>query len=123
MPAKSLELRHTIHLITELSSEIEEIEAVIQSIMYELHSPITTIPGIGFRMGAIILTEIGDFSHFDSSDKIIAYSGMSSPAYQSGQLTNGYARMEKCGLSMRWRNTVKRIAWLRDFCSIARWCL
>lgn len=64
MPAKSLELRHTIRLIRELDAEIEEIEAAIQTIMEELRSPITTIPGIGFRMGAMILAEVGDFSRF-----------------------------------------------------------
>ena len=42
MPAKSLELQHTIRLIRELDAEIEEIEAAIQTIMDELHSPITT---------------------------------------------------------------------------------
>ena len=47
MPAKSLELQHTIRLIRELDAEIEEIESAIQAIMDELHSPITTIPGIG----------------------------------------------------------------------------
>jgi transposase len=54
MPAKSLELRHTIHLIQELDAEIDEIEAEIQKIMDEQHSPITTIPGIGCGMGAMI---------------------------------------------------------------------
>jgi len=97
IPAKSLELRHTIQLIRELDAEIEEIEAAIQSIMDELRSPITTIPGIGFRMGAMILAEVGDFSRFDSPDKVLAYAGMSPSTYQSGQLTNGYARMEKRG--------------------------
>lgn len=77
MPAKSLELQHTIRLIRELDAEIEEIEAAIQSIMDELHSPITTIPGISYRMGAIILAEVGDFSRFDSPDKLLAYAGMS----------------------------------------------
>jgi len=70
MPAKSLELRHAILLIRELDTEIEEIETAIQSIMDELHSPITTIPGIGTRMGAMILAEVGDFSRFDSPDSI-----------------------------------------------------
>ena len=47
MPAKSLELRHTIHLIHGLDTEIE---AAIQSMMEEIQSPITTIPGISVRM-------------------------------------------------------------------------
>ena len=97
MPAKSLELRHTIRLIRELDAEIEDVEAAIQAIMDELHSPITTIPGIGFRMGAMILAEVGDFSRFDSPDKVLAYAGLSPSTYQSGQMSNCYAHMEKRG--------------------------
>ena len=97
MPAKSLELRHTIRLIRELDAEINEVESDIQAIMDELHSPITTIPGIGYRMGAMILAETGDFSRFDSPDKLLAYAGLSPSTYQSGQLTNCYAHMEKRG--------------------------
>ena len=59
--------------------------------------PILTIPGISYRMGAMILAEIGDFSHFDSPDKILAYAGLSPSTYQSGQLNNSYAHMEKRG--------------------------
>ena len=97
MPAKSLELQHTIRLIRELNAEIEEIETAIQAIMDELHSPITTIPGIGCRMGAMILAEVGNFSRFDSPDKLLAYAGMSPSTYQSGQLKNCYPHMEKRG--------------------------
>lgn len=57
MPAKSLELQHTIRLIRELDAEIEDIETAIQAIVDEMQSPITTIPGMGVRMGAVILAE------------------------------------------------------------------
>ncbi len=97
MPAKSLELKHTIRLIRELDAEIEEIEASICRIMDELAPPILTIPGISYRMGAMILAEIGDFSRFDSPDKILAYAGLSPSIYQSGQLSNAYPHMEKRG--------------------------
>ena len=97
MPAKSLELQHTIRLIRELDNEIAEIEGQIQAIMDELHSPITTIPGLGFRMAAMILAEVGDFTRFDSPDKLLAYAGMSPSTYQSGQLKNCYPHMEKRG--------------------------
>jgi len=98
MPAKSLELKHTIKLIQELTLEINEIEAAIKRIMdEEIKSPILTIPGISYRMGAMILAEIGDFSRFDSADKILAYAGMSPSTYQSGQLDNCYSHMEKRG--------------------------
>ena len=97
MPAKSLELKHTLRLIGELDSEISEIESEIKRIMDEIHSPILTIPGIGYRMGAMILAEIGDFSRFDSPDKILAYAGASPSTYQSGQLESSYSHMEKRG--------------------------
>ena len=98
MPAKSLELKHIIKLIQELTIEINEIEAAIKRIMdEEIQSPITTIPGISYRMGAMIIAEIGDFSRFDSADKILAYAGMSPSTYQSGKLDNCYSHMEKRG--------------------------
>ena len=97
MPAKSLELQHTIRLIRELDAEIAEIEERIQSIMNDLHSPITTIPGMGVRMAAMILAEVGDFTRFVSPDKLLAYAGMSPSTYQSGQLKNCYPHMEKRG--------------------------
>lgn len=97
MPAKSLELQHTIRLIRELDAEIAEIEAEIETMMDKIQSPITTIPGMGFRMAAMILAEIGDFSRFESPDKLLAYAGMSPSTYQSGQLKNCYPHMEKRG--------------------------
>ena len=84
MPAKSLELKHTIKLIQELDSEIDEIENEIKIIMDE----------INYRMGAMIIAEIGDFNRLDSPDKILAYAGFSPSTYQSGQLDGAYSHME-----------------------------
>lgn len=97
MPAKSLELQHTIRLIREFDAEIAEVEAAIREIMDEIAPPILSIPGISYRMGAMIIAEIGDFSRFDSPDKILAYAGFSPSTYQSGKLNNAYAHMEKRG--------------------------
>ena len=97
MPAKSLELKHTIKLIRELDAEIEEIEFHIEIIMDEINSPILTIPGISYRMGAMIIAEIGDFDNFNSPNKILAYAGLSPSTYQSGQLTSSCSHMEKRG--------------------------
>lgn len=97
MPAKSLELKHTIKLIGELTSEIDEIEAEIECIVDNLDTTLITIPGISYSTAAPILAEIGDFSNFATPDKILAFAGMSPSTYQSGQLTNCYAHMEKRG--------------------------
>lgn len=97
MPAKSSELKHTIKLIQELTVEINEIGAIIKRIMDGIQSPILTIPGISYRMRAMTIAEIGNFSRFNSADKILAYAGMSTSTYQFGQLDNCYSHMEKRG--------------------------
>ena len=98
MPAKSMELKHTIKLIQELTSEITEIEDFIQQIMDELNTPIISIPaGMRVNSAAVIFAEIGDFSRFDSPDKILAYARISPSTYQSEQLDNRYSHMETRG--------------------------
>lgn len=97
IPAKSLELKHTINLISELTTEIDEIEAEIKRIVNDSGTTLLTIPGISYSTAAPILAEIGDFSNFETPDKILAFAGMSPSTYQSGQLTNCYAHMEKRG--------------------------
>jgi len=97
MPAKSMELKHTIHLIEVMTEEIDEVEASIKSIMDTCNSPIMTLPGISYRMGAMILAEIGDFTRFSNADQILAFAGLSPSTYQSGQLDSSYSHMEKRG--------------------------
>lgn len=97
MPAKSLELKHTIKLIGELNDEIDEIETEIKKIVDESETILITIPGLSYATVSVIIAEIGDFSNFSTPNKILAFAGMSPSTYQSGQLTNCYARMEKRG--------------------------
>lgn len=96
--AKSWELQYTIRLIRELDAAISKIEAESETIMInEIQSPITIIPGIGYRMGAMILAEAVDLSWFDALDKLLAYAGMSPSTYQLRNLKNCYPYMEKRG--------------------------
>ena len=93
--AKAMELRQTIKLIQILDSDIAEIEEQIQTHVQD--SPITTIPGISFRMAAMIQAEIGDFNNFSSPDKILAFAGLSPTTYQSGNFVSSKAKMDKRG--------------------------
>lgn len=61
--------------------------------MDEINPSIFTIPSTSYRMGAII----GDFSRFDSTDKLLAYAEMSPSTYQSRQLDSNHSHMEKRG--------------------------
>ena len=63
----------------------------------ELQSPILTILGISYRIGAIILAEVSHFSRFYSPDKILTYAGLSPSTYKSRQLISSCSHMEKHG--------------------------
>ena len=97
MPAKALELKHTISLIEVLTEEINEVDAEIKKIVDASGTTLTTIPGLSYATVSAILAEVGDFSNFENPDKVLAFAGMSPSTYQSGQLTNCYSHMEKRG--------------------------
>jgi len=94
---KSLELQQTIQLIHILETQIKEIEARINPIVDSLHSPIMTIPGISYRMAAIIIAETENFHNFHSAEQILAFAGLEPSVYQSGQLTSTHSKMVKRG--------------------------
>jgi transposase len=95
--ARSFEIQQTIRTILLMEEQIKQVEEKINPIVDSLNSPIMTIPGISYRMGAMILAEIGDFRNFDSAEKILAYAGMEPSVYQSGQSTSTHAKMVKRG--------------------------
>jgi len=94
---KSLELQQTIQLIQMMEKQIAQAEARINPIVDSLHSPIMTIPGISYRMAAIIIAETGNFTDFDKAEKVLAFAGLEPSVYQSGQLTSTHAKMVKRG--------------------------
>ena len=46
-------------------------------------------------MGAMILTEIGDFSRFASPDKLLVFAALTHSTYQSGKLNGSYAQWRR----------------------------
>lgn len=94
---KALELKHTIEEIIGLDDSVEEIEKEIKTIIKEKDIYTLSIPGIGPITAATIYAEIGDFSLFESPDKVLAFAGLSPTTYQSGKLDNAHPHMEKRG--------------------------
>ena len=80
-----------------LEKQVADTEAEISAIMEELNSPITTIPGIGPVLGAVILGEIGDIRRFESPAKLVAYAGIDASVAQSGAFEASHNRMSKRG--------------------------
>lgn len=78
-----------------IESQVKNTENEIKRVMDGLHSPITTIPGIGKVMGAVILGELGDISSFDNPSKIVAYASIDASVSQSGESASLNNKMSK----------------------------
>ncbi|MCL2253372.1 MAG: IS110 family transposase [Lachnospiraceae bacterium] len=94
---KSLELQQTIARIEMMESQIKQVEEMINPIVDSFNSPIMSIPGISYRMAAIIIAETDNFQDFDKAEQVLAFAGLEPSVYQSGQLTSTHAKMVKRG--------------------------
>lgn len=82
--AFKIELDILIAQLQELKRQIKYLEEEIIIIVDKLNSPLLTIPGVGKMTGAVILSEIGDISKFNSAIKLIAFSGLDPKLKESG---------------------------------------
>ena len=84
--------------------------------MDELDSPILGVPGIGYTLGAIILSEIGDIANFKNPAKLLAFAGMEPSTYESGKYLASDTPMVKRGSPyLRWAlYQAARLAAYRD---------
>ncbi len=87
----------SIQSILQHEQTIVEIDNEIDLLMNKLESKITTIPGIGVTNGAVILAELGDISRFDHPSKIVAYAGLDTTVYQSGNFIGTDNKISKRG--------------------------
>ena len=65
--------------------------------MDSLNSPILSIPGIGYWLGAIILSEISDITRFKDSSKLLAFAGLDPSVRQSGNFNATNTKISKRG--------------------------
>jgi len=101
--AVGFELQQTIRLIQNIQTEIDLLDAEIKKIMREVSSPVLSIPGIGFVLGAILISEIGNIENFSSPAKLLAFAGLEPAIHQSGQYNANFTPTVKRGSTyLRW---------------------
>lgn len=101
--AAGFELQQTIRLVLNLQAEIDLLDKEIRSIMRKIQSPVLSIPGIGFVLGAMILSEIGSVENFENHGKLLAFAGLEPSTNQSGNYTANKTPMVKRGSKyLRW---------------------
>ena len=114
----SLALDILLSEIEQLQSRIDRLDREIAKETDKLATTITTIPGIGHVLAAIILAEIGNFERFiglDGAEKLVALAGIDPKLRTSGQW-NGKTKMSKRGSSYL-RSAVRQACFVAVFVS------
>ncbi|OQB11234.1 MAG: Transposase IS116/IS110/IS902 family protein [Firmicutes bacterium ADurb.Bin193] len=95
--AFAFQIRQLMEQILFLEKQICELEKEISVLLKQIGSYITTIPGIGDTLGAIIISEIGDIHRFDAPGKLVAFAGLDVKVTQSGEFTGTKNKISKRG--------------------------
>lgn len=90
-------IRQYIEQIRFVEKQIEDIDSIIKQMLSKFDTQLTTIGGIGSVLAAVILSEIGDISRFESSAKLAAFAGIDPTVKQSGEFSGTRNKMSKRG--------------------------
>lgn len=93
----TFQLKLLIEQIKFIEGQIKDCETKIEELMKKINSPITTIPGIGTILGAVIISEFGDINRFDKPSQLVAYAGIDATVSQSGEYEGTHNVMSKRG--------------------------
>lgn len=77
-----------------LEQEIDEL-----AIQFEEYEILRSIPGVGCKIAASLISEIGEIRQFSHPKKLVAYAGIDPRIYQSGKFTATINRITKRGSS------------------------
>ena len=92
------EMEITIDICNQLQSKVDEVEQQISDCVLGLDPSMLTIPGIGVSSAAVILSEFGDLSKFNSPSKLLSFAGIEPGYFQSGT-SESTGKMVKHGSS------------------------
>ncbi|PYI49941.1 IS110 family transposase [Paenibacillus flagellatus] len=114
-PSQVIAMRLMINLLMEYQSHLANLEQEIKMKAscipgYEL---LCSIPGIGPKLAATILAEIGDISSFEHSKKLVAFAGIDPSVFSSGKFTATRNRITKRGSTR-----LRRALYLAVLCGI-----
>jgi transposase len=84
-----VELEILLDLYNQIDAKIEELESEIYEIITTINPPTLSIKGIGAVSAAVIVSEYGDFSRFESPNKMLSFAGLEPGYFQSGTSEHG----------------------------------
>ena len=92
-------LDQCVDILSDAQRAADEVILQMQNIAVTIpeYGILRAMPGVGDRLGPVILAEIGDIRRFHSSKALNAYAGNDPPPYQSGQFESQNRHISKRG--------------------------
>lgn len=110
-PSVDLQIKCLITQLRLYKEQIKDIDLDIETLMEIINSKIITIPGIGYNLGAMIISEIGDIKRFSNPSKLLAFAGLDPVVKQSGNFQADSMKISKRGYTYL-RYAIYRAAFL-----------
>jgi transposase len=87
-------IRQSLESIKHVNAQIAQYEErILRTLARDEESLqiVTSVPGIGFKVGAVILAEIGDISQFAGPKNLVSWAGLAPAVYESaGKTAHGH---------------------------------
>jgi len=110
-PAIELQIQCLIKQLRLYQKQIKDIDVSIMTLMEIINSHILTIHGVGYTLGAMIISEIADIKRFSNPSKLLAFAGLDPVVKQSGNFQASSMKISKRGSSYL-RYAIYRVAFL-----------
>jgi transposase len=96
-----LSLSMYIDMLLQYKEHLSELDAEIDTLAKEIeeYKIIQSIPGIGEKIAATIISEIGEIERFNHPKKLVAFAGVDPEVYESGKFKATLVRITKRGSS------------------------
>jgi transposase len=106
-----------IGLLLQYQEHLAHLEERIDALAEELeeYQIIQSIPGIGNKIAATILSEVGEIHRFNHAKKLVAFAGIDPSVYSSGKFTATVNRITKRG-----SKTLRHALYLAVLCGLRR---
>jgi len=90
-----------INIILQYKEHLSKLESEIDALAKEVeeYNIIKSIPGIGEKIAATIISEIGEIDRFSDPKKLVAFAGVDPSVFKSGKFTATKNRITKRGSS------------------------
>jgi len=90
-----------INMLLQYKEHLSTLEAEIDTLAKEIeeYKIIQSIPGIGEKIAATIISEIGEINRFNHPKKLVAFAGVDPEVFESGKFKATLVRITKRGLS------------------------